>query len=46
MRTTRKGEIEIGGPTVYLIGINSGVFGALNLNAIWFTDVIAELVRP
>lgn len=33
------------GQRVYLLGINSGSYGGLNLNAVWFTNVIAELIK-
>lgn len=36
---------QVFGRRFYLVGINSGSFGALNLNAIWFTSIIAELVK-
>jgi len=43
-RLTTSGERVIG-PRVYLVGINSGSYGVLNLNAVWFTNVIAEVVK-
>ncbi len=33
------------GPRVYLLGINSGFYGGLNLNIVWFTKVIDQLTR-
>lgn len=44
MTSTQKGTV-FGGRTFYVIGINSGTFGDLELNAVWFADVIKELVR-
>jgi S1-C subfamily serine protease len=29
----------------YLVGINSGTFDDLQLNAVWFTDVVSQLLR-
>jgi len=35
----------LGHYVTFLVGINSGSFGELNLNAVWFADVILELTR-
>ncbi len=43
-RLTDTGGIVFG-QRVYLLGINSGSYGGLNLNAVWFTNVIAELIK-
>jgi S1-C subfamily serine protease len=43
-RITSTGQLVFG-RQYYLVGINSGSFGALNLNAIWLTSIIAELVK-
>jgi S1-C subfamily serine protease len=32
-------------PVTYLIGINSGSFGDLNLNSVWFADIILHLTN-
>lgn len=43
-RLTAQGVV-IGGPTCYLVGVNSGTYGNLNLNAVWFPSVIERLIR-
>lgn len=43
-RVTTTGGI-VPGPRVHLIGISSGSFGGLNLNIVWFTSVITELLQ-
>ena len=41
---TLSGE-PVFGRRPYLIGINSGYYGNLNLNIVWFTSVIEQLVK-
>jgi S1-C subfamily serine protease len=44
MSLTRTGTV-LGGRMFYLVGVNSGAYDALNLNAVWFTDILSELIR-
>ncbi len=44
MTLTTKGTV-FGGRQFYVVGINSGTFGDLELNAVWFADVVAELLE-
>ncbi len=43
-RLTERGVV-IGAQSFYLVGVNSGAFGDLNLNAVWFPSVVDQLIR-
>ena len=45
MQTKKGGGFEIGGaPKWYFLGVNSGEFGEMQLNAIWYANLIIQLL--
>ena len=46
METKKGGGFTIGGaPKWYFLGINSGEFGGMQLNAIWYSELILDLLK-
>ena len=46
VRRDRRGGVGIGNFPPVLIGVNSGAYGELDLNAIWYSFLIPEIINP